>query len=64
MVFAKDEILKVLNEDDKMAAGGYMADGGETIGFTMYYEPQKNLGGKSVDVIAEALAERGFELAQ
>jgi hypothetical protein len=28
--------------------GGMMAEGGKTIGYTMYYEPQKNLGGKSV----------------
>jgi len=32
----------------KLERGGMMADGGKTVGFTIYYEPQKNLGGKSV----------------
>jgi hypothetical protein len=30
-----------------------LADGGKVIGYTMYYEPQKNLGGKSVQSDAD-----------
>lgn len=37
-----------LEDESTMASGGKMAKGGEEVGFVMYYEPQKNLGGKSV----------------
>lgn len=32
----------------KLEKGGYMAKGGKTIGHTIYFEPMKNLGGKSI----------------
>jgi hypothetical protein len=50
----KTGIYKVAeNTTSKFKDGGYMADGGKVIGYTMYYEPQKNLGGKSVQTDAD-----------
>jgi hypothetical protein len=44
---------KMYEKDGFYKYGGYMEKGGKSVGFTMYYEPQKNLGGKSVQSDAE-----------